>query len=273
MNRQKVYKTKLLVCIALILAWSRCGFAIPAYTFGELNNVAFINDSDKPVYVYSDKEFQVEVPPKGAQCLGIEFFKGTGTKPTFRYFKLYHQKPVTFTEEPLLKKVLAPNKNYRVTTQAILPIEEKWPKGCPLSLSKNEQGLGALFLAGDNFPEKGIFYTATLNPYRYANPDGNTGSITIRNQDGKQASFFYTSVPVPHPSPTIENKKMWITSQIREGGKVQTFDVSNPEKPKLLSTENLPEESPEEKANTEKRRQRERDAMMGPFSRIKSKTE
>lgn len=95
------------------------------------NNISFVNDSDKKVYLCRDKDSLGVIEPKATACYGEEFFKGTFSKPMPRYFKIsFSDKPCT--ETPDVKYALATGKNYRITTQAALKTEENWPNGCPL---------------------------------------------------------------------------------------------------------------------------------------------
>lgn len=94
------------------------------------NNISFVNDSDKKVYLCRDKDSLGIVEPKATVCYGESFFKGTYSKPMPRYFKIsFSDKPCT--ETPDVKYALATGKNYRITTQAALKTEEKWVNGCP----------------------------------------------------------------------------------------------------------------------------------------------
>lgn len=94
------------------------------------NNISFVNDSDKKVYLCRDKDSLGVIEPKATVCYGEAFFKGTFSKPMPRYFKIsFSDKPCT--ENPDVKYALATGKNYRITTQAALKTDEKWFNGCP----------------------------------------------------------------------------------------------------------------------------------------------
>lgn len=94
------------------------------------NNISFVNDSDKKVYLCRDKDSLGVIEPKATVCYGEAFFKGTFKKPMPRYFKIsFSDKPCT--ENPDTKYALAPRKNYRITTKVALKTDEKWLNGCP----------------------------------------------------------------------------------------------------------------------------------------------
>lgn len=110
------------------------------------NNISFVNDSDKTVYICRDRDDQGAVAPKAAQCFGPEFFKDATGTPSPRYFKISFSKK-SCSDTPDTKYALAPNRNYRITTTAALKTEEPWFGGCPpltLDQQAREQKTGGI---------------------------------------------------------------------------------------------------------------------------------